>query len=245
MGRHSTVVSSVRRGVRIAQPTRLRGRNLRFEPLEERRLLAITVTTLVDQNNGVNVGGISLREAIAAAAPSDTINFAPSLFNGNPATMQLLLGSLVIDKPLTITGPGQDLLTIDANQNFLTADDAGGIFRITNGDSSGVFDVGISGLSMFNSHTAYSGGAVFNVEHLTLTGCSISSSSSGTGGAIDSLGDLNIVNCNITGNLANYEGGGIAVIGKLVVQNSQISGNIVDGRLWRRSRFLLRRDDYV
>jgi len=109
--------------------------------------LSITVTTLVDQNNGVNVGGISLREAIAAAAPLDTINFAPSLFNGNPATMQLLLGSLVIDKALTITGPGQDLLTIDANQNFLTADDVGGVFRINSGVSSGVFDVGISGLS--------------------------------------------------------------------------------------------------
>ncbi len=207
----------------------LRGRNLRFEGLEERRLLAITVTTLVDQNNGVNVGGISLREAIAVAAPSDTIIFAPSLFNGGPATTQLLLGSLVIDKPLTITGPGQDLLTIDSSQNFLTADDVGGIFRITSGDSSDVFDVGISGISMFNSHTAYFGGAIFNVEHLTLTGCSITSCSSGSGGAIDSLGDLNIVNCNITGNLANYEGGGISVSGKLVVQNSEISGNTTTG----------------
>ena len=42
-------------------------RPLRFEPLEDRRLLALTVTTLVDENDGVGIGGISLREAIAAA----------------------------------------------------------------------------------------------------------------------------------------------------------------------------------
>jgi hypothetical protein len=42
-------------------------RPLRFEPLEDRRLLSITVNTLVDENNGIGVGGISLRDAIAAA----------------------------------------------------------------------------------------------------------------------------------------------------------------------------------
>ncbi len=42
-------------------------RRLRFEQLEERRLLSITVNTLQDENNGIGDGGISLREAIAAA----------------------------------------------------------------------------------------------------------------------------------------------------------------------------------
>jgi hypothetical protein len=48
-------------------------RRLRFEPPEERRLLSITVNTLFD---GIRPGFISLRAAIAAAAPGDTIDFA-------------------------------------------------------------------------------------------------------------------------------------------------------------------------
>src|SRR5215475_10776992 len=63
------------------------GRSLRFESLEARTLLSITVNTLVDENNGVGVGGISLRDAIAAAASGDTINFAPSLFTSGPGTI--------------------------------------------------------------------------------------------------------------------------------------------------------------
>ena len=56
-------------------------RVLRLEPLEERRLLSITVNTLADENDGIGVGGISLRDAIAAAnaAPgAETIDFDPA-----------------------------------------------------------------------------------------------------------------------------------------------------------------------
>ncbi len=45
-------------------------RRLGIEPLEDRRLLTITVNTLVDENDGVGVGGVSLRDAIVAAAPT-------------------------------------------------------------------------------------------------------------------------------------------------------------------------------
>ena len=51
---------------RVAFPTvRAYWRRLRFEPLEERRLLAITVNTLIDTN--ANDGLTTLREAVAAA----------------------------------------------------------------------------------------------------------------------------------------------------------------------------------
>ena len=43
-------------------------RRLQIERLENRQLLAITVDTLVDENDGIGVGGISLRDAIAAAS---------------------------------------------------------------------------------------------------------------------------------------------------------------------------------
>jgi hypothetical protein len=90
-------------------------RRLRFETLEARRVLSITVDTLVDENNGIGLGaGTSLREAIAAAAAGDTVNFSVR------GTINLTLGPSnsekhhVINKSLTIGGPGADLLTIRA-----------------------------------------------------------------------------------------------------------------------------------
>ena len=49
----------------------------------------------------------SLRQAILDASPGDTINFAPSV-----TTVTLTSGELVINKNLTITGPGANRLTI-------------------------------------------------------------------------------------------------------------------------------------
>ena len=52
-------------------------RQLRIEPLEDRRLLSITVNTLVDEADGSIVDDdISLRDAIALAAAGETINFS-------------------------------------------------------------------------------------------------------------------------------------------------------------------------
>src|SRR5262245_29633815 len=100
---------AARRKRRVCAPTGLR--RLRFEPLEARRLMAI-VNTLVDEDNGI-IGGTSLREAIATASPGETITFDPSV----SGTIVLTLGELVIDKGLTINGPGASLLTIDAQQS--------------------------------------------------------------------------------------------------------------------------------
>ena len=78
-------------------------RRLRLEPLEDRRLLAlVTVTTLndtVDFNDGVT----SLREAIFATnlvGGADTIEFAPALTAGGPATILLTQGELAITDSL-------------------------------------------------------------------------------------------------------------------------------------------------
>src|SRR6185369_15874692 len=88
-------------------------RRLRFEPLEDRRLLTtLTVNTLVDENNGIGAGGVSLRDAVAAANTGDTINFSVT------GTIDLLgtsgFGQIAIGKSITIQGPGSNLLTIRA-----------------------------------------------------------------------------------------------------------------------------------
>jgi hypothetical protein len=55
-------------------------RRLRFESLERRELLSITVNTLVDERDGniISDGDVSLRDAIELAPAGETIDFAPS-----------------------------------------------------------------------------------------------------------------------------------------------------------------------
>ncbi|MEZ6072233.1 MAG: hypothetical protein R3C10_18740 [Pirellulales bacterium] len=76
-------------------------RRLVCEPLEQRRLLAITVDTLIDEADGsITDGDISLRDAIALAPPGETIDFSVT------GTVELALGELLIDKDLVVDGPG-------------------------------------------------------------------------------------------------------------------------------------------
>ena len=60
--------------------------------------------------NGNDSGSGSLRQAILNASSGDTITFAPSV-----TTVTLTSGELVIDKNLTITGPGANRLTVTTN----------------------------------------------------------------------------------------------------------------------------------
>ena len=94
-------------------------RRLWFEPLEDRRLLSITVSTLVDESDGSIVDGdISLRDAIVAAPVGETIDFSVI------GTINLSsLGQLTINKNLTIHGPSAGLLTIRAFPGTAAAGD--------------------------------------------------------------------------------------------------------------------------
>ena len=66
-----------------------------------------TVTNTLD-----NGSAGSLRATVAAAiaaGPSNTVNFDPAV----TGTIALTSGQIRIDGPLTITGPGSDVLAID------------------------------------------------------------------------------------------------------------------------------------
>ena len=143
-----------------------------MEPLEDRRLLAITVNTLFDELDGSIVDGdISLRDAVGQAPADETIDFDPLLTSAGPATILLTLGEIVINKSLTINGPGSFLLTLDASGSDPFPDDNFGdgsrLFNVSDGTNT-VHLVTLNGLALTGGDVSGDGGAIFNDEDLHL-----------------------------------------------------------------------------
>src|SRR5438477_907659 len=184
---------------------------------------AATITV----NNKNDSGPGSLRQALADAHNEDTINFDSSL---NGQTITLTSGERVVNKIVSINGPGPTNLAVDANH-------ASRVFHVSDGASAG-----ISGLSIINgSASGLYGGGIYN-DHSTLSviNCALSGNSAdaptGGGGGIynDAFYDsatLYVLNCTLSGNSASYGyGGGIGNEGyqgtaTLTVLNSTLSGN--------------------
>src|SRR4029453_2510498 len=122
-------------------------------------LLAQAATITVTNTNDSGAG--SLREALAMANDGDTITFAVT------GTIVLTSGELLVDKSVTIEGPGPPRLAVDGNATS-------GVFHIGSGKN-----VTISGLTITNGY-AYgeNGGGIYN-DHATLTlgSCTISDNS--------------------------------------------------------------------
>jgi hypothetical protein len=188
-------------------------RRLGFEALENRDLLTtITVDTPIDVNNP-NDAQTTLREAIAAAVSGDTINFS---ITGTINLTNTAPGHLLIDKNLTIQGPGANLLTIRAFDPDAGGNNDGDGRRVFYINGSGVLNVSISGLTLTNGDPQgdpdlVAGGAIDNRENLTLANCNITGSYAPNGGAINHFGGmLNIVDCTISSNQSD-DGGGLLV----------------------------------
>ena len=174
----------------------------------------IAVTTINDNGPG------SLRQALAAATDGDTINFHSSL---NGQTITLTSGELLVNKSVTISGPGANALAVDANH-------ASRVFHIASGR-----DVTISRLTITNGLPPdYLGGGIYN-DHATLTvsNCTISDNSTvnGIGGGIfNDQGTLTVNSSTLSGNSSwygggicnNWFGGGNATV---TITNSTLSGN--------------------
>ncbi len=184
-----------------------------LEVLESRYLLS-TLTVLNTNDSGAG----SLRADIAAARANDTIVFAPSL---NGQTITLTSGELLINKNLTITGPGAGQLTISGNN-------ASRVFEV----AKGVTDT-LSGLTISNGlAVAGNGGGILvgagarlTVSNSTLSG---NSSANSSGGAIANTGGtLTVIGSTLSGNQANTSGGAIFSNGggTLTVTGSTLSDN--------------------
>ena len=182
----------------------------------------ITVTNTNDSGPG------SLRQALTIANDGDTIGFAVT------GTISLTSGELVIDKNITISGPGPGLLTVARSQQ--AAD-----FRIFNILPSHTAE--IDGLTITGGSLVGNGGGISSGATLTISNCAISGNSILTtdglqhsGAGIYNVGTMTIVNSTVNNNQAliggffpPYGGGISSDVGTLTIQNTTISENTAAG----------------
>jgi predicted outer membrane repeat protein len=180
---------------------------------------AATLTVNSSADAGGTCPGVdcTLRQALATAVSGDTINFAAAL-----STITLTSGELVINKAVTISGPGANLLTV-------RRDPAAANFRIFETFFVALFtNITISGITIANG-SADIGGAIYSSrELLSITNCVLSGNTATNGGAIytDPNAGVTTTNTTLSGNTAalggaiyNVTNGGVTLI------NSTLSGN--------------------
>ena len=178
--------------------------------------MASAVNIVVSTNSdAVGVNG-SLRQAIqfnAFLGGGNTILFS----NIVTGTISLAQGELLIDRDVTIIGPGAKVLAINGNR--VTR-----IFHITNNVA-----VNLSGLTITNGVSAAGGGGILGDNGsatLSVSDCAISGNvSTGSGGGINRLsGVTTLLNCLISSNSASVAGGGITGSG-VTMTNCTVTGN--------------------
>ncbi|MFL6501650.1 MAG: choice-of-anchor Q domain-containing protein [Candidatus Udaeobacter sp.] len=173
----------------------------------------ITVTNTNDSGAG------SLRQAVADVVNGDTIDF------GVTGTITLMTGELLVNKNITLNGPGSDHLIVDGNHVSRVFHVSGGVTAI------------IAGLAITNGSASDWGGGIYNDQSvLTVNNCNIVGNfAPGWGGGIfnDSFvssATLRVTNSTLSGNSANSTGGAIYSDGsygnaRLEIVNSTVSGN--------------------
>src|SRR6266542_3853272 len=174
--------------------------------------LANAATITVTNTNDSGAG--SLRQALIDISDGDTITFAVS------GTIVLTSGELLVDKNITIEGPGAGSLAVDGNATSR-------VFHFGSGKN-----VTISGLTITNAGA--NGGGIYNEgATLTLSNCAVSGNS---GDGIDGYywdATLTLSNCTISDSVVSgNSGGGISNVAVnegdfagLQISNCTISGN--------------------
>jgi hypothetical protein len=175
-----------------------------------------TTITVINANDS---GPGSLRQALVEANHGDTIDFDPAL---NGQTIMLTTAELVIDKSITISGPGANLLAVSRAQDA----PAFSIFHV-----DAALTVMIQGLTVSNGSALQfgcGGGILIDGSTLTVTNCTVSNNSTdGTGGGIcvENNATLTIESSTLSGNYAGDYGGGMANDGTITINNSTLSDN--------------------
>jgi hypothetical protein len=174
----------------------------------------ITVTNTNDSGPG------SLRQALADANNGDTINFAVT------GTIGLTTGELLVDKAISISGPGADILAINGNA-------AHRVFHIAPSKIVAISDLTITNGNA-NKQPVPDGGGIYN-DHATLTlgNCIINNNAAfRDGGGVHNAGAATLMlnGCIISGNMTGNDGGGVCNDGTggaaiMGINNSTVSNN--------------------
>ena len=178
----------------------------------------ITVTNTKDSGPG------SLRQALADANDGDTITFAVT------GAIALTSGELLVNKSITISGPGAEILAVNGNATYR-------VFHIAPGRTVAISRLSITNGRAFGFYPDNEGAGVLNqYATVTLDNCTISDNvaendgggicNDGTGGAAI----MGISNSTVNNNFAPY-GGGICNDGRmkgatlLQISNTTLSNN--------------------
>ena len=199
----------------------------------------LTVTKTADTADAACDADCSLREAIAAASPGDTIDFSVT------GTITLHLGELTINQDLSINGPGAANLTISGNNTSRVFNINNGIVHISGltiqngsagsgGDGGGILNMGnltLNGSTVSSNRAFADGGGIFNMGNLTLNGSTVSGNTAfdGGGGISNDSGTVGLTNVTVSGNTAGSRGGGIDNGGSATLTNVTVSGNTAFG----------------
>jgi len=208
------------------------------------------VTTADDSGEG------SLREAISLAnmtAESDEVVFSSGEnetidFGDGTSRVITVSSTLIITNPLSIFGPGKDLLAIDGggDGDFLVENSESRVFSLSG--STAEEPHRLSGLTVSNGATLLGGANIRAIGSLELLACRVSggravasapgasgnnSSNADGGGLFHSGGDLLVDGCEISGNgtFGNFsQGGGLySENGMATIRNSRIFLNTTNG----------------
>jgi hypothetical protein len=175
------------------------------------------VTNLSDSGAG------SLRQAIADAAPASIITFGVS------GTITLTSGELVVNKDLSIVGPGAANLSISGNTTIALSS------RVINNSAH----LTISGLTILHGDAGVgSGGGLLNAGTgvLTIANSVITANSAQKGGGVfnSAGGQLQVTNSTLSANSSrpfdaglDASGGGIYNVGIASINNSTFRENSV------------------
>ena len=190
---------------------------------------AATITVTNTNDNGIG----SLRQAISDSSPGDTIDFDSSL---NGLTITLTTGELLIDKDLSIIGPGANLLAVNGNDTSILFSVNWGIeasisgLTITHGNGGGIWNNGsltITNSTLTLNAGALYGGGISNFGSLAITNSTLSYNSANNGGGIGNFGGglVTVTNSTLSGNLG-FSGGAIFNSGSLAIANCTLSNNV-------------------
>jgi len=174
----------------------------------------ITVTNTNDSGPG------SLRQALADANNGDTINFAVT------GAIALTTGELLVNKSLTISGPGAGVLAVDGNATYR-------VFHVAPSKAVIISDLAITNGNP-NTQPVPDGGGIYN-DHATLTlnNCTVNNNAAfRDGGGVHNAGaaTMTLNGCVITANMTGNDGGGICNNGTggaaiMEINNSTVSNN--------------------